>query len=88
MKLFYSRLHALKFLKIEADTLRHAVHRHWIRVLRLGPPGGEQFFLRSDLADFRDKYRSGYFDPSAALRRSQQRHKLRSRGADSKPSKF
>ena len=84
MKLFYSRAHALRFLKVNSDTLHRAVDRDWIRVLQLGPRAGakEQFFLRSDLVDFREKYRSGYFEPSAIRRRSQQGRRLPSKWAD------
>ncbi len=76
MKLFYSRLHALKFLKVQANTLRRAVNNNWIREMRFGPHGEGHFFLRSDLVDFREKYRSGYFDPGAKLRRKQEARKL------------
>ena len=77
MKLFYSRLHALKFLKVQANTLHRAVNNNWIREMRFGPHGEGHFFLRSDLVDFREKYRSGYFDPAAKLRRKQEARELR-----------
>ena len=82
MKLFYSRTHALKFLKVQADTLHRAVTKNWIREMRFGPHGEGHFFLRSDLVEFREKYRSGYFDLAATLRRKQEAGKLRARGGD------
>ena len=89
MKLFYSRVHALRFLKVHSQTLERAVDRGWIRVIRLGPRAGhkhkEQFFLRSDLVDFREKYRSGYFEPSAILRRTQRGRRLRVNGQTEDP---
>ncbi len=82
MKLFYSRLHALKFLKVQANTLHRAVNNNWIREMRIGPHGEGHFFLRSDLVDFREKYRSGYFDLTGKLRRKQEARKIRARGGD------
>ena len=79
MKLFYSHLPALKFLKVQADTLHRAVNNNWIREMRLGPHGEGHFFLRSDLVDFREKYRSGYFDPAEKLRTKQEARELRVR---------
>ena len=66
MKLFYSRPHALKFLKMDAKTLDRAVTKNWIRALRVGPNSKqEEFFLRSDLAEFRKNYKNGHYRPNS-----------------------
>lgn len=71
MKNFYSRPNALRFLDVKEATLQHAILRGWIVPIRLGPRATLQteFFLRSDLTAFREKYRRGYYDPSEIQKR-------------------
>ena len=71
MKHFYTRPHALKFLDVQGATLRRAVDHGWIAPMRLGPTTHikTEFFLHADLIDFRERLRSGYYEPSAIVER-------------------
>ena len=71
MKQFYSRQHALEFLDIQEATLQRAVNHGWIVPMRLGPEAHikTEFFLSADLIEFREKYRGGYYEPSAIRKR-------------------
>ena len=79
MKVFYSRPHALEFLDVKAATLQRAVSHGWIAPMRLGPKAHfkTEFFVSADLVEFRQKYRGGYYEPSAIRKRSY----LRARGS-------
>lgn len=90
MKNFYSRPHALRFLDIREATLQRAVNHGWIAPVRLGPMATfrTEFFLRTDLIAFREKYRHGYYEPSEILkRRVQQRSRRVSKGPTPSPKR-
>lgn len=71
MKNFYSRSHALMFLGIQEATLQRAVNHGWIVPIRFRSraPFPTEFFIHSDLMSFREKYRSGYYEPSEVMKR-------------------
>lgn len=76
---FYSRKNALEFLDIPETALQRAVSHGWIVPIRLGPKATFQseFFSHPDLTAFRERYRSGYYEPEAVLDRARVQRRTR-----------
>jgi hypothetical protein len=76
---FYSRKHALRFLDIPDTVLQRAVSHGWIVPIRLGPKATFQseFFVLPDLVAFRERYKSGYYEPEAVLDRARLQRRTR-----------